>query len=146
MFDSYAAACFQARADVALEELRLIGGEITLEGNELTAAAAAAGLSVRWLDFAGAEAQAAIAAQGRGTIRLPLVIVGGTYTLQRPPFTAVSACLAALRSGDGAVPDGAIALDRNRRPRVRPSIGAGVTTRRRRSRTSLIETRTTSKR
>jgi len=139
VFDSYAAACFQARADVALEELRLIGGEITLEGNELTAAAAAAGLSVRWLDFAGAEAQAAIAAQGRGTIRLPLVIVGGTYTLQRPPFTAVSACLA-------AVPDGAIALDRNRRPRVRPSIGAGVTTRRRRSRTSLIETRTTSKR
>jgi hypothetical protein len=78
----------------AVAELRLVGGETTLEGHELTAAAAAAGLSVRWLDFGGSEAQAAIAAQGPGAVRLPLVIIGAT-TLQRPAFTDVSACLAA---------------------------------------------------
>jgi len=98
------------------EELRLIGGEDTLEGQELTVAATAAGLAVRWLDFASAEAQAAIAAQGPGPVRLPLVIVGDTYTLQRPPFTSVSACLAALRSGDSSPPPGAIPLRTHRRP------------------------------
>lgn len=83
-------------------ELRLVGGETTLEGRGLTASAAAAGLSVRWLDFASAEAQAAIAAQGPGAVRLPLVLVGDTHTLQRPRFAAVSACLAALQRGDSA--------------------------------------------
>ena len=111
------------QADAAVAEVRLVGGETTLEGRALTEAAAAAGLGIRWLDFASAEAQAAIAAQGQGTIRLPLVIVGGAYTLQRPPFTAVSACLAALRSGDGTLPDGAIALDKNRRPTDERGLG-----------------------
>jgi hypothetical protein len=100
--------------DTAVEELRLIGGDSTVEGRRLTAAAAAAGVSVRWLDFASAEAQAAIAAQGPGAIRLPLVIVGGTHTLQRPPFAAVSACAAALRSGRSPLPAGAIALTARR--------------------------------
>jgi len=61
-------------------------------------------------------AQAAIVAQGPATVRLPLVIVGGVYSLQRPPFTAVSACLAALRAGDDAVPVGAIPVGNYRRP------------------------------
>ena len=102
--------------DTAAEELRLIGGATTLEGHELTTAAAAAGLSVRWLDFASAEAQAAFAAQGRAAVQLPLVIVGGTYTFQRPPFPAVSACVAALRAGDNSPPAGAISLREERQP------------------------------
>ena len=88
-------------ANTADQELRIVGGETTLEGRALTAAAAGAGLRVRWLDFASSEAQAAIAAQGPGSVRLPLVIVSGTRTLQRPPF---SACVAALRSGERRLP------------------------------------------
>ncbi len=103
------------QADTAVDELQLVGGEATREGHELTVAAAAAGLNVRWLDFASEDAQAAIAAQGGGAVRLPLVIVGGTHTLQRPPFTAVSACLAALRAGDGALPVDAIPVRNDRR-------------------------------
>ena len=86
------------RADPAVEELKVVGGESTLEGQALTAAAAAAGMSVRWLDFASPEAQAAIAAQGPGSVRLPLVIVGEIHALQRPPFAAVNACVASLRA------------------------------------------------
>ena len=44
-------------SDPAVEELRIVGGETTLEGHQPTAAAAAAGLAVRWLEFAIAEAQ-----------------------------------------------------------------------------------------
>ena len=105
--------CLEPNA--AAEELQLVGGQITLEGQVLTAAAAAAGISVRWLDLASAEAQAAIAAQGPGAVRLPLVIVGGTYTLQRPPFAAIGGCLAALRSGASMLPAGAIRVDNARR-------------------------------
>ena len=83
------------RAETSVEELRVVGGKTTSEGHALTAAAAAAGLGVRWLDFASPEAQAAIAAQGPGSIRLPLVIVDGARILQRPAFDA---CVAALRS------------------------------------------------
>jgi len=83
-----------------IEELRLVGGKATLEGRQLIEAAAAAGMSVRWIDFASSEAQAAIAALGPGSVRLPVVLIRDTYRLQRPPFTAVSACVAALRSGE----------------------------------------------
>ena len=100
----------RTRAGTDIEELRLVGGQIALEGRELAAAAAAAGLSVRWLHFASAEAQAAIAAQGAGSVRLPLVIIDGTHTLQRPQFAAVVACVAALRRGDGDLPAGVVAL------------------------------------
>ncbi|HUA49179.1 MAG TPA: hypothetical protein VMA77_28340 [Solirubrobacteraceae bacterium] len=102
--------------DATVEELQLVGGETTLEAHELTAAAAAAGLSVRRLNFASPEAQAAIAAQGSAAVRLPLVIVGGTYTLQRPPFTDVSECLAAVRAGDSMLPAGALAIGNKPRP------------------------------
>jgi predicted alpha/beta hydrolase len=100
----------------AVDEIRVVGGETTVEGHELSAAAASAGVSVRWLDFASADAQAAIAAQGPGTVALPLVIVGGTYALQRPPFTAVSACLAAMHSGDTTLPARAMPLGHGRPP------------------------------
>jgi len=103
----------QAAADI--EELRLVGGQIALEGRELAAAAAAAGLSVRWLDYASAEAQAAIAAQGAGSVQLPLVIIGRTLTLQRPQLAAVMACIAALRRGDSDLPAGVVALASNDR-------------------------------
>jgi hypothetical protein len=103
----------------AVEQVRFVGGEITLEGRELTAAAAAAGLSVRWLDFASSEAQAAIAAQGPGAARLPLVLVGAAHTLQRPAFTAVIACLAGLDSGNSRLPAGAALLGDDRRPTER---------------------------
>src|SRR5262249_23758536 len=94
------------QADDAAVELRLVGGRATLEGHNLTAAATAAGVSVQWLDFASEEAQAAIADQGPGAVRLPLVIVDGTYTLRRRCSPAVSACRAALRSGNSPLPVG----------------------------------------
>jgi len=103
----------EARSSGAVEELQLVGGKITREGQELASAAAAAGLTLRWLDFDSAEAQAAIAAQAPGAVRLPLVIVGGRYTLQRPRANAVSACVAALRTGDRTVPAGGVALGPN---------------------------------
>ena len=103
------------RAGADIEELRVVGGQVAVEGRELAAAAAAAGLSVRWLDFASAEAQAAIAAQGAGSVRLPLVIVDGTHALQRPQFAAVMACIAALRRGDGDLPADVVALASNDR-------------------------------
>ena len=115
------------QAHAAVDELQLVGGETTLEGHELTAAAAAAGLSVRWLNFASAKAQAAIAAQGSAAVRLPLVIVGGTYTLQRPPFTHVSECLAALRAGDGTPPAGAVAVSDDPRPIRERRVHGGTT-------------------
>jgi hypothetical protein len=105
--------CLEPNA--AAEELQLVGGQITIEGQVLTADAAAAGIRVRWLDLASAEAQAAIAAQGPGAVRLPLVIVGGTYTLERPPFAAIVACLVALRSSASMLPAGAIRVDNARR-------------------------------
>ena len=112
--DSQPIGASGARTGAAVEELRLVGGKITREGRELALAAAAAGLNVRWLDFDSAEAQAAIAAQAPGAVRLPLVIVDGRYTLQRPRSNAVSACLSALRAGDLTVPAGAVALGVNR--------------------------------
>ena len=97
-------------------ELRLVGGESTREAQELTKAAAAAGLSVKTVALASDKGQAALAAQGPGAIRLPLVIVEDTYSLQRPPFSAVIACLAALRAGECALPDGAVRLGRTSTP------------------------------
>ena len=113
------------QAAATVDEIRVVGGETTVEGHELSGAAASAGVSVRWLDFASADAQAAIAAQGPGSVALPLVIVGGTYTLQRPRFTDVSACLAALRSGDTTLPARAIPLGHDR-PTGRGRRGRGT--------------------
>ena len=96
--------------DVTVEELRVVGGQNSVEGHELSAAASAAGLRIRWLDFASVEARAAIAAQGPGSVRLPLVIIGDAFTLQRPRFATLSACVAALRRGDRTLPAGAVAL------------------------------------
>jgi len=90
----------RTRQDASVDELRLVGGQNTLEGHKLTAAAGSIGISVRWLDFASEEAQAAIAAQGPGAVRLPLVILRGNRMLQRPQFSEVSACLAALSSDE----------------------------------------------
>ena len=108
--DAHPVGTIGSRTGAAVEELQLVGGKITREGRELASAAAAAGLNVRWLDFGSVEAQAAIAAQAPGAVRLPLVIVGGRYTLQRPPSNAVGACVAALRAGDRTLPAGAIPL------------------------------------
>ena len=112
--DSQAIGPSGARTVGAVEELRIVGGKITREGQELASAAAATGLNVLWLDFDSGEAQAAIAGQAPGAVRLPLVIVGGRYTLQRPRSNAGRACVSALRAGDRTLPAGAVALGPNR--------------------------------
>lgn len=115
-----------------VDELQLVGGERTLEGRQLVAGAAAAGLTVRWLSFDSMAARSALAAQGPGAVRLPLAIVGGTYTLQRPEWTALRACVSAMRTGDHTLPTGAVSLRDDRPPDSISSPRSGATRRRRR--------------
>jgi hypothetical protein len=102
--------CRLPAAPNASEELCLVGGETTREARELARAAVAAGLTARWLPFASAKGQAALAAQGPSAIGLPLVIIGDRYSRQCPVFPAVSACLAAVGSGEEVLPDGVTVL------------------------------------
>jgi hypothetical protein len=67
------------------------------EARELALAAEAAGLAVRPLAFASPLAEAALAAHGPGSVHLPLAIVAGRYSLQRPALEAVLECLEVLR-------------------------------------------------
>ena len=80
------------------DALILIGGEHTVEARLLTEAASDAGLRIHWLSFDSAAAQAAFAAHGAGSLRLPLVIVGGTYCFQQPKFAEIEACLETVRT------------------------------------------------
>ena len=82
-----------------LDELILVGGDHTFEARGLVGAAADAGLRVRWLAFDSPSAQAALAAHGPGSVRLPLVIVAGRYCFQQPAFEEIAACLATVRGG-----------------------------------------------
>ena len=85
------------------DEIAIVG-ITSLEARELCAAATAAGLRIRPLGFKSPEVEAAMAAFGPGTVRLPLVIVGGRYALQRPDFAGVLKCLELLRGADQALP------------------------------------------
>jgi hypothetical protein len=84
--------------------LILVGGDHTIEARNLTESAADAGLRIRWLTFDGAAAQAALAAHGPGSVRLPLVIVANSYCFQQPQFQQIEACLDTLAVGSPELP------------------------------------------
>ena len=64
-------------------EIAIVGME-TREARELARAAEAAGIAVRPLAFGSRLADEALAAHGPGSVSLPLAIVAGRYSLQRP--------------------------------------------------------------
>jgi hypothetical protein len=84
------------------EEIAIVGTQAR-EARELALAAEAVGLAVRPLAFGSPLADAALAAHGPGSIRLPLAIVAGRYSLQQPAFGAVLECIPG--SGDDGSPD-----------------------------------------
>jgi hypothetical protein len=94
------------------EEIVIVGvlGIHTREGRELALAAEEVGLAVRPLAFGSALADAALAAQGPGAVRLPLVIVADRYSLERPAFGVVLECVEVLRGGRRTLPAACIAL------------------------------------
>ena len=80
------------------------------EARELALAAEAVGLAVRPLAFGSPLADAALAAHGPGSVRLPLAIVAGSYSLQRPAFGAVLECIEVLRGTRQALPAACVVL------------------------------------
>jgi hypothetical protein len=85
------------------EEIAIVGIQSS-EGRELALAAQAAGLAVRPLAFGSPLVDAALAAHGPGSVRLPLAIVAGRYALQRPAFAAVLECVEVLRGTRQTLP------------------------------------------
>jgi hypothetical protein len=80
------------------------------EARELALAAEAAGLAVRAVAFGSHLAEAALAAHGPGSIRLPLAIVAGRYSLQRPAFGSVLECVEVLRGTRQILPAACVVL------------------------------------
>jgi hypothetical protein len=91
------------------EEVAIVGMQAR-EAVELAHAAEALGIAVRTLAFGSRLADAAFAAHGPGSVRLPLAIVGGRYSLQRPPFGAVLECIEVLRGTRQTLPTGCVVL------------------------------------
>jgi hypothetical protein len=91
------------------EELAIVGAQAH-EARELALAADAVGLAVRPLAFGSPLADAALAAHGPGNVRLPLAIVAGRYSLQRPAFAAVLECIEVLRGTRQALPAACVVL------------------------------------
>ncbi|MEA2214437.1 MAG: hypothetical protein QOF83_4385 [Solirubrobacteraceae bacterium] len=91
------------------EEIAIVGMQAR-EALELALAAEAIGLAVSPLAFGSPLAEAAFAAHGPGSIRLPLVIVAGRYSLQRPAFGAVLECIEALRGTRQTLPRACVVL------------------------------------
>jgi hypothetical protein len=91
------------------EEIAIVGLQAH-EARELVLAAEAAGLAVRPLAFGSPLADAALAAHGPGSVRLPLAIVAGRYSLQRPTFGAVLECLEVLRGNRHTLPAACVVL------------------------------------
>jgi hypothetical protein len=91
------------------EEIAIVGMQAR-EARELALAAEAVGLAVRPLAFGSPLADAALAAHGPGSVRLPLAIVGGRYSLQRPAFGAVLECIELLRGTRQTVPAACVML------------------------------------
>lgn len=89
--------------------IAIVGME-TREARELAIAAHAAGIAVRPLAFGSPLAEKALAAHGPGSVRLPLAIVAGRYSLQRPPFDAVLACIEVLSGTRQTLPSACVAL------------------------------------
>jgi hypothetical protein len=80
------------------------------EARELALAAEAVGLVVHPLAFGSPLADAALAAHG-GSVHLPLAIVAGRYSLQRPGLAAVLECIEVLRGTRQTLPAGCVVLD-----------------------------------
>lgn len=97
------------------EEIAIVGIQAS-EARELVQAAEVAGLAVRPLAFGSPLADAALAAHGPGSVRLPLVIIGGRYSLQRPALGAVLECMDVARGSRKALPSGCVVLDRRQTP------------------------------
>jgi hypothetical protein len=91
------------------EEIAIVGMHAS-EARELALAAEALGLAVRLLAFGSPLADAAFAAHGPGSVRLPLTIVGGRYSLQRPAFGTVVECIEVLRGMRQTLPAGCVVL------------------------------------
>jgi hypothetical protein len=85
------------------EEIAIIGIQAR-EARELALAAEAVGLAVRPLAFGSPLADAALAAHGPGSVRLPLAIIAGRYSLQRPALSAVCECIEVLRGTRRTLP------------------------------------------
>jgi len=96
--------------DPATGAVIAIVGMQAREGRELALAAAAVGLVVHPLAFGSPLADAALAAHGPGSVCLPLAIVAGRYSLQRPGLAAVLECIEVLRGTRQTLPAGCVVL------------------------------------
>jgi len=92
-----------------VKEIGIVGVHAR-EARELVLAAEAVGLAVRPLAFGSLLAEAALAAHGPGSVRLPLAIVAGRYSLQRPAFGAVLECIEVLRGTRQTLPAACVPL------------------------------------
>jgi hypothetical protein len=91
------------------EEIAIVGMRAR-EGRELALAAEAVGLAVRPLAFGSPLADAAFASHGPGSVCLPLAIVAGRYSLQRPAFGAVLECIEVVRGARQMLPAACVVL------------------------------------
>jgi hypothetical protein len=92
-----------------IKEIAIVGMHAR-EARELVLAAEAVGLAVRPLAFGSLLAEAALAAHGPGSVRLPLAIVAGRYSLQRPALDAVLECIEVLRGTRRTLPAACVPL------------------------------------
>jgi hypothetical protein len=91
------------------EDIAIIGMK-TREARELALAAEAVGLAVRPLEFGSPLADEALAAHGPGSVRLPLAIVAGRYSLQQPPFATLLECIEVVRGTRQTLPAACVVL------------------------------------
>jgi hypothetical protein len=93
----------------ASDEIAIVGTQAR-EARELVVAAEAVGLAVRPLPFGSHLADAALAAHGPGSVHLPLAIVAGRYSLQRPAMGAVLECIEVVRGTRETLPAACVVL------------------------------------
>jgi len=91
------------------EEIAILGVAAG-EARELALAAEAVRIAVRPLAFGSPLADAAFAAHGPGSVRLPLVIVAGRYSLQQPALRAVLECIEVVRGTRQTLPTACVTL------------------------------------
>ncbi len=92
-----------------IQEIAIVGVHAR-EAHELVLAAEAVGLAVRPLALGSLLAEAALAAHGPGNVRLPLAIVAGRFSLERPAFGAVLECIEVLRGTRHTLPAACVLL------------------------------------
>lgn len=96
------------------KEVIAIVGMQAREARELACAAESIGLAVHPVAFGSPLADAALAAHGPGSVRLPLAIVAGRYSLERPGLVAVLECLEVVRGTRQTLPEACVALAKDR--------------------------------